>query len=75
MAGRKSSIVFIYLFIGALVGLMFAPEINSMSDDAATNATAEGYTMAATIYGYLPTFYALCLVGLMVGSLYKFFTG
>ncbi len=62
-------IEFIYIFVGAFIGLMFATPIGEMAADVANNSTG----LAATIYGYLDEFYALCLMGLMVGSIAGFF--
>ena len=62
-------IQFIYIFVGALIGLIFAAPISDLAGDVANNSTG----IAATIYGYIDEMYALCCLGLMVGSLYMFF--
>lgn len=71
MAGPKKGITFIYIFIGAFIGLLFAPQVGTLAAGAVENSTG----MSATIYGYIDEMYALCCLGLMVGSLYKFFRG
>lgn len=60
---------FIYIFVGALIGLIFADPIGDLALSASENATG----IASTIYSYLDEMYALCLLGLMVGSLAGFF--
>ena len=60
---------FIYIFIGALIGLIFAAPISDLATDVANNTTG----IASTIYGYIPLMYALCCLGLMIGSLAGFF--
>ena len=60
---------FIYIFVSALIGLIFAEPIGTLAADIANNTTG----ISATIYGYLDEMYALCLLGLMVGSLAMFF--
>ncbi len=67
--GQMKGMEFIYIFIGALIGLMFSGEIGNLATSAVENSTG----IAASIYGYLPAFYALCCLGLMAGSIYKFF--
>lgn len=62
---------FVYVFVGAFIGLLFAEPIADIANAVANNTTG----MASTLYGYISVFYALCCVGLMVGSLYKFFRG
>ena len=66
---KVKGIEFIYLFISALIGLLFAEPIEELATSVANNSSG----ITATLYGYLPLFYALCLVGLMVGSLAGFF--
>lgn len=73
MARRTKGIQFIYIFIGAFIGLLFVSPINQLVTDITTNNNSTG--MAATIYGYIDEMYALCCLGLMVGSLYMFFRG
>ncbi len=63
-------IEFVYIFVGALIGLMFVNSIQVLADGAVANSSG----IAATIYGYIPAMYALCCLGLIIGSLYKFFT-
>ncbi len=63
-------IEFVYIFVGALIGLMFVNSIGDLSADAVNNSSG----IASTIYGYVPAMYALCCLGLIIGSLYKFFT-
>jgi len=65
----SSMMVFIGVFISALVGLMFVSEIQGLSDGAVENSSG----ISATIYGYIPAFYALLMIGLMVGALYRIF--
>jgi len=65
----SSMMVFIGVFISALVGLMFVSEIAQLSFDASNNTTG----IASTVYGFVPAFYALLMVGLMVGALYRIF--
>jgi len=65
----SSMLTFIGVFISALVGLMFVNEVTALCASAVTNSTG----IAATIYGYIPAFYALLMIGLMVGALYKMF--
>lgn len=66
---RMNGINFVYIFVGALIGLMFVGSIETLASDAVSNSSG----IAATIYGYVPAMYALCCLGLLVGSLYLFF--
>lgn len=70
----KGALLFIGIFISALVGLMFAPEISSQVENVQT-AIDDNTSLEHTLYGYVPAFYALLMIGLMVGALYKFFRG
>ena len=69
--GSMNAINFVYIFVGALIGLMFTGAI----EDLVTGAVANSTGIAATIYGYVDEMYALCCLGLMVGSLWLFFKG
>ena len=64
--------VFIGVFISALVGLLFAPQISTQVT-AVQTAINDSSSLEHTLYGYVPAFYALLMIGLMVGSLYKMF--
>lgn len=66
---KMKGLQFIYIFVGALIGLIFAEPIDTLAAGVAENTTG----ITSTIYGYLGTFYALCLLGMMVGSLAMFF--
>jgi ABC-type dipeptide/oligopeptide/nickel transport system permease component len=66
-----SVLVFVGVFISALVGLLFAPTIADEAASVANNTTG----IASTLYNYMPVFYALLLVGMMIGSLYRIFKG
>lgn len=72
MATRSSPVFFIFIFITALVALMFAPEISSQVDDVQT-AINDSTSLEHTLYGYIPAFYALCCIGIMIGSMIKIF--
>ena len=67
--GKIKGMEFVYLFVAAFIGLLFAEPIAELATSVANNTTG----MASTLYGYLPVFYALCMIGLMVGSLAGFF--
>lgn len=73
MANQRTGMVFIWVFIAALIGLLFAPEINHQALLIYENSTNPSITN--TIYEYLGTFYALGLLGVMVGAIWKFFKG
>lgn len=62
---------FVYIFIGSLIGLIFAQPIGDLATDVAANSTG----ITATIYEYIPVLYALCCLALMVGSIGLFFYG
>ena len=72
-------IEFIYIFIGALIGLIFASPVqdlvNVVLDVNTSSGIANNTGIEYTIYGYIPLMYALCMLGLMVGSLAMFFRG
>ena len=68
MSGIKG-IEFIYLFVSAFIGLLFAEPINTLATNVANNSTG----MASVLYSYIGVFYALCLIGLMIGALAGFF--
>jgi len=72
MASFGKVMVFIGVFISALVGLMFAPEITAQVT-AVQTAINDSDSLEHTLYGYVPAFYALLMIGLMVGSLIKMF--
>lgn len=74
MRSTRGALLFIGVFISALVGLMFAPEITDQVD-AVQTAINDSDSLEHTLYGYVPGFYALLMIGLMVGALYKFFRG
>lgn len=60
---------FVYIFVGAFIGLLFVGPVGDLATSAVENSTG----MAATIYGYIDEMYALCCIGFMVGSLALFF--
>jgi len=72
MPTRSAPITFIFIFLTALIGLMFAPEISTQVTTVQT-AINDSDSLEHTLYGFLPAFYALCMIGMMVGALYKLF--
>lgn len=68
-ATSRQIAVLIGTFIGALVGLILLPEVNTLCTDVAANVSG----ITKTVVEFLPTFYALLLLGMMAGALWKLF--
>jgi len=69
---RQGVLTFVGVFISALVGLMFAPEVSTQVT-AVQTAINDATALESVLYGYVPAFYALLMIGLMIGALVKMF--
>lgn len=66
---KIKGVKFIYVFIGSLIGMMFSTPFMNLCLTAASGSTG----IAATIYTLMPSFYPLCILGMMVTAMYFFF--
>ena len=61
---RLKGVAFIYIFVGAFIGMLFAPTINSMASSLYNTTTGN----AQIIWGNIGVFYAIAMLIFMIAG-------